>query len=163
MKPVEYLGTIFFDLMRLQPRETFVSSSLYLAKSIIKFDKKNKIDENQPYMDNDKQIKRLEYIQAFTNEYVKLPLAKVETICSSMEKHQWGREYDGKNLDNSTIEDKDGSPVTILDLYLHLKEAYGEVVDAVVNIVQDYSSDFRMTGGGMGMDWLGGQNERDIS
>jgi len=155
MKPIEYLGTIFFDLMRIQPRETFVSSSLYLASSIIKLDMKIKERENnwKEVEENKKWLKKLEHIQKNTNDELLVPLAKIEAIVASKEKDQWGKEYDGKNVKGERVKVQD-QYIDYLDLYLFLKEAYGDIVNAVVDVVQDYSSDFRYMGNNNEGGWL---------
>jgi len=159
MKPVEFLGTAFFDLMRIQPRDTFYSTSLWLAKAILTFDMKDKEKKGMNVSANKEWLKKLEFIKHKTHEDINRPLADIEAIVASKDRTVWGREFEGKDLDDEDIEIKD-ERVTILDLYRHLKEAYEVVILSVVDIVQEYSSEYRM-GDTEGGGFMGGGEVRE--
>ena len=141
MKPIEYLGNRFFDLMIVQPRETFYSTSLFLAKAIVTLDMKGKLDSEA--VDNKKWLEKLDNIAKYTHPDLKKPLAEIEAIVASRERSEWGKEYSGKTKDGYEVEMEDGTKLNILGLYRLMKESYGECIMAVVDIVTEYSSDFR--------------------
>jgi len=156
MKPVEFLGTAFFDLMRIQPRDTFYSTSLWLAKAILTFDMKDKKKLGvMAYKDNEIWLKKLEDIKHKTHPDIDRPLADIEAIVASKDRSMWGQEFEGKDNTDEDLE-IDGDAVTILDLYRYLKESYEVMMLAVADVVQDYSSEYRMSdevqGGFMGGD-----------
>lgn len=162
MKPVEYLGTIFFDLMRIQPRETFYSTSLSLARAIVNLDKRNKADNNEDYSINDKYLKTLDEISKKTHKDLNLRLAKAEAIVASKDRSQWNITYEGKDNFDTKVKMPNGKSVTVMTIYMLLKESYTPVVDIVVDILKPYTMEFRETSNDSGMfspSWLGGNNE----
>ena len=161
MKPIEYLGTIFFDLMRIQPRETFYSTSLFLAKSIIELDKKDKERKQEDTSTNDAHLRKLKYIKESTHEDLKMPLAIAEAIVASTERDKWGKEFEGKNNLDKRITIKGGKSIRVLDIYRLLKEAYSPMIDAVVDVIKDYSMEYRMSPSENDNvpTWLGGKED----
>jgi len=154
MKPIEYLGNRFFDLMIVQPRETFYSTSLFLARAIVTLDMKGKSEEESVI--NRKHLKKLDYIVKNTHEDLMKPLAVVEAIVASKERSEWGKEYGGKNNRNEEVELKDGTKLYIMDLYRLMKESYGDCIMAVVDVVTEYSSDYRYAQPASdGVAWMG--------
>lgn len=158
MKPIEYLGTIYFDLMRIQPRETYFSTALSLAKAIIRLDMKDAPEDSDDYKRNKKHLDALDNIKNKTNDILNVPIAKVEAIVSSYDRMDWGRDYEGLDNTGNRVQDEQGDPVKIIDLYQMLKEALEPITMAVVDVVKDYSADWKM-GGGSSSFIFGGGNE----
>jgi len=154
MKPIDFLGTRFFELMLVQPRETFYTTVLVLAKSIVTLDMKDKKKKNQDFSMNVTHLKTLDYIMKNTHEDILKPLATVEAIVASVDRTRWGLEYEGMNNRGEHIDIND-ERAKVLDLYQRLKEALDPMVECVVDIVQEYSSDYRFNQGGSGSpSWL---------
>ena len=142
--------------MIVQPRETFYSTSLFLARAIVTLDMKGKSEEES--FVNRKHLKKLDYIVKNTHEDLKKPLAVVEAIVASKERSEWGKEYGGRNNDHEEVELADGTKLNIMDLYRLMKESYGDCIMAVVDVVTEYSSDYRYAQANSdGVAWMGNE------
>jgi len=156
MKPIEYLVIRFFDLMLIQPKETFYSTSLSLATTINNLDMKNKMKKGEDITNNKKNSKDLSNITRNTHSNLKLPLAKAEAIVASKERPDWNSEYEGRDNEDARISKTDGRSVKILDMYMMLKEAYTPIVNVVVDVIKDYTLEYRFSpDSGLTPSWLG--------
>jgi hypothetical protein len=150
MKPISYLSTVFFDLMRIgagQGGDRLYSTSLSLALAMVKLDMldKKKGGKNIDVSKNKEFLKKLEYIEENTNENLLMPLAVVETIIASTPMERWDKEFEGVNNQGNKIRMENERYATILDMYRLLKESYTPVVEIVAEIIQPYSEEYRVS------------------
>ena len=143
MKPIEFLGTIFFNLVQIQPRQNYYTTTTIVAKSIVQLDIKQKT-EGEDTSSNKRHLKLIEDVQKNTHEELNMPLAVAEAIVASVPTENWRKEYDGKDNSDSQIKVNDRT-VTVLDIYRYLKESNEIPINAVVDIVTGYSSEYRLT------------------
>jgi len=139
MKNIEYLGTRFFDLVMMQSREHNFSSATLIAKAIVMFDMKNSASKEL----HRKYLKKIDFILENTSKRLMIPLAEAEAIIASKEKNEWGAEFGRKNNLERKPERRDGKPMTYIDVYSELKSAMSDVIFAVVDIVKEYSTDYK--------------------
>jgi hypothetical protein len=160
MKPIEYLAGIFFSLMQMQPKQTFFSTSLWLAEAIVDLDKKERINRGEKTDLNDYHLKKIEEIRVDTHPQLKIPLANAEAIVASTPMEKWKMAYEGKDNDGQIIKLDNIKQVNVLDIYRLLKESYRHSIKAVVDVIKDYSMEYRMSTGlsvaGEIPDWMGG-------
>jgi hypothetical protein len=158
MEPIKYLANNFFALLQIQPKQTFYTSSLWLADSVVWIDRKDKIQKGEDVSLNDTYLKELGFISENTHELLKIPIAVSEAVVASTPMDKWRTPYDKKNIDGELIK-IEGKETTILDIYRLLKESYRTSLRAVVDIVKDYSMEYRHTGNldNEAPDWMGGE------
>ena len=150
MKPIEFLGTIFFNLVQIQPRQNYYTTTTILAKSIVQLDMKDKqANPGDDVSSNKKHLAQLEEVQRSTHPDLNMPLAIAEAIVASVPTERWKKEYDGKDNDDAQIKVNDKT-VTVLDIYRYLKESNEVSINAVVDVVTGYSTEYRLNEG-MGM------------
>ena len=147
MKPIEFLGTTFFTLMQIQPKQTFYSTSLWLARAILEFDKKDKMSKGQSHEINDKHLKEIDFVTKNTHQDLKMPLAVAEAVVASVPMENWNKPYGGRdnNGDQVRVNNREAS---VLDIYRLLKESYLISIMAVVDTIKEYSSEYRMAQAG---------------
>jgi len=145
--------------MRIQPKETFFSTSLWLAESIVELDK---IDKSKPgnrgdITMNEAHLKNLKFITENTHKLLCIPLADAEAVVSSVPREMWNKDYERPNNKGDVIRMPNGSSCRIIDIYRLLKESYSPVVKAVVSVIKDYSMEYRVGGASEVPDWMQGQ------
>lgn len=145
MRPIEFLGTVFFDLMRVQPEGNFYSTSLSQAFAMVKLDMKDKQKKNEDTSMNEAHLKTLKYIEENTHKDLKMPLAIAEAIVASTEKQKWNKESGSRNNAGDNARLPDGSQLRVIDIYRLLKESYTPIVEVVCDIIQPYTMEYRMT------------------
>ena len=164
MRPIEFLGISFFELMKIQPRGTFYSTSLSLAIAMVKLDMIDRQSKNEKDIDRHKKyLKELERISETTHKDLDMPLATAETIVSSIEPTKWNTEYGGKDNRGERIALPDGQSIKIIDLFQRLKESYTPIMLIVVEIIQPYSMEYRMSNANdtIAPAFLTGKNQND--
>jgi hypothetical protein len=143
MKPIEFLGTTFFQLMQMQPKQTFYTTSLWLAEAILEFDKKDKTSRGESVEVNDRHLKRLAFVTRYTHEELKMPIAVAEAVVASTPMEQWNKPYGGRNTEGDCVR-VGNKEASVLDIYRLLKESYRSAIMAVVDTIKEYSSEYRV-------------------
>lgn len=146
MKPLEYIGTRFFDLIIMQPREHYFTSMTSIAKAIVLLDMKGSSSETHK-----KHLKTLNFIINNTTKRLMIPLAEAEAIIASKEKEEWGGEFNRRNNKDQIPRRRDGNNMKGIDVYTELKTAMEDVIIIVVDIVKEYAMDYKA--GGMDIGW----------
>jgi hypothetical protein len=156
MKPITFLSTIFFDVLRLgagQGGDRMYSTSLSLALAMVKLDilDKRKGNKSADVSKNREFLKKLEYIEKNTHEGLLMPLAVIETIIASTPMERWDKEFEGVNNQGNKVRMENERYATILDMYRLLKESYTPIVEIVAEIIQPYSEEYRVSMEGSGL------------
>jgi hypothetical protein len=155
-KPIETMAMIFFDLMRNSQSRDKYSTSLWMATQIVKMDKLKR-EGNENTAESDKYLKRLKFIRDNTHEELKKHLADVETIVTTIPRELWADRYKGDDNKGNAIRIDNDKAVRVMDMDRLLKEAYEEMIDAVCYVIKDYSLEYRMNVGSLGVpEYLGG-------
>jgi len=144
MRYIEANVGIFLNLMQIKPPQ-FYTTSLFLALNILGMDESP---------ESKKRIKELNLIKEQTHEDLNIRLAKAEAIVDSRPLETWGKPLeDLVNNDGKRIKIK-SRPISVLDLYMYLKESYQPMLEAVSSIARGYTMEVRFNYGETGNpDW----------
>lgn len=152
IKYVESLVGIFLNLIQLQTRENYWTTLLAIGQTILEVDQ---IDSEK---DNKKWLNKLDDIEKTTHQDLDIPLAKAEAIVTATPVERWGRTVqDVKTNHGKRLRLPNKPEVKVFDLYQYLKQTQRPIIQAVSNVVKDYSMDIRFHFGersGSGLKWM---------
>lgn len=142
MKINELLVHQFMQVMINPPRTGYFTTSLNLVYVLNRMDRyTNERDSKLKWKikENEEREKRLEELNKYTTDELRVGLAKVEAKIESVLKSEWGKESEFRD---DTGKLKTG--YSVLKLYVEARKCWFELLQMFVDIVKDYTFDVKL-------------------